>query len=125
MSPETLRDIDQSGYVEIGGHTLNHPKLAELSDAEQRHEIQQNKLDLENLLGRELSTFAYPYGNHNQQSKEIVKQVGYQFTVATDSGPVAMHEDLQQIRRIVMFPSTSRFGLWRKIKGNYTLRKAK
>jgi peptidoglycan/xylan/chitin deacetylase (PgdA/CDA1 family) len=98
--------------------------LAELSDAEQRHEIQQNKLDLENLLGRELSTFAYPYGNHNQQSKEIVKQVGYQFTVATDSGPVAMHEDLQQIRRIVMFPSTSRFGLWRKIKGNYTLRKA-
>ncbi len=125
MSQETLRAIDQSGYVEIGGHTLNHPKLAELDKAEQHHEIEQNKQALESLLGRKLTTFAYPYGNHNQQSKEIVQQVGYQFTVATDSGPVAIHEDLQQIRRIVMFPSTTKFGLWRKIKGNYTLRKAK
>ncbi|GDY27291.1 hypothetical protein AHAT_31810 [Agarivorans sp. Toyoura001] len=125
MSPETMRDIDQSGFVEIGGHTLNHPKLAELSEPEQQHQIEQNKKDLESLLGRELTTFAYPYGNHNQQTKQLAKQAGYAYTVATDSGPIGLHQDLQQIRRIVMFPSTTKFGLWRKIRGNYTYRKAK
>lgn len=123
MSHQTMRDIDQSGYVEIGGHTLSHPKLAELDENEQRKEIEQNKTELENLLGRELTTFAYPYGNHNQQTKQLAKQAGYTFTVATDSGPIGMHQDLQQIRRIVMFPSTTKFGLWRKIKGNYTYKK--
>ncbi|GAD00356.1 polysaccharide deacetylase family protein [Agarivorans albus] len=124
MSPETMRDIDRSGFVEIGGHTLNHPKLAELSEPEQQHQIEQNKKDLESLLGRELTTFAYPYGNHSQQTKQLAKQAGYAYTVATDSGPIGLHQDLQQIRRIVMFPSTTKFGLWRKIRGNYTYRKA-
>ncbi|WP_411993311.1 polysaccharide deacetylase family protein [Agarivorans sp. DSG3-1] len=123
MNPETMRKIDQSGYVEIGGHTVTHPKLAELSEAEQQREIEQNKAELEELLGRKLNTFAYPYGNHNQLTKKQAKQAGYTYTVATDSGPVGMHQDLQQIRRIVMFPSTTKFGLWRKIKGNYTYKK--
>ncbi|WP_432468751.1 polysaccharide deacetylase family protein [Agarivorans sp. Z349TD_8] len=124
MSPQQLRDIDRSGYVEIGGHTVNHPKLASLSHAEQQHEIAYNKAQLESLLERPLYSFAYPYGDHNEQTKRLAKQAGYTYTVATDSGPVALHEDLQQIRRIVMFPSTTKFGLWRKIKGNYTIKKA-
>ncbi|MGY5451296.1 polysaccharide deacetylase family protein [Agarivorans sp. MS3-6] len=125
MSHQTMRQIDQSGYVEIGGHTLNHPKLAELSEVEQQQEIEQNKAELEGLLGRKLSTFAYPYGNHNDKTKQLAKQAAYTYTVATDSGPVGMHQDLQQIRRIVMFPSTTKFGLWRKIKGNYTYKKTR
>ncbi|MDO6685706.1 MULTISPECIES: polysaccharide deacetylase family protein [unclassified Agarivorans] len=123
MNAETMRKIDQSGYVEIGGHTVTHPKLAELTEAEQQQEIEQNKAELESLLDRKLNTFAYPYGNHNQQTKQVAKQAGYTYTVATDSGPIGMHQDLQQIRRIVMFPSTTKFGLWRKIKGNYTYKK--
>ncbi|BCL71531.1 hypothetical protein TUMSATVNIG1_34970 [Vibrio nigripulchritudo] len=125
MSREQLKEMSDSGLVEVGGHTLTHPKLSQLDEAQQRHEIKANKEELETLLGKSLTSFAYPYGDHNEDTKRISKELGYDFSVATNSGPHALHQDLYQIRRIAIFPRTDVFGLWRKIKGNYTFRKAK
>ncbi|MCF7363451.1 polysaccharide deacetylase [Vibrio diazotrophicus] len=125
MSAEQLKELHSSGLVEIGGHTMTHPRLSTLSEAEQRTQIETNKQELEELLQTKLCSFAYPYGDHNQCSKDIAQQAGYQFAVATNSGPLAMHQDKYQIRRIAIFPKTDVFGLWRKIRGNYTFRKVK
>ncbi|BDU38932.1 polysaccharide deacetylase family protein [Vibrio nigripulchritudo] len=125
MSREQLKEMSDSGLVEVGGHTLTHPKLSQLDEAQQRHEIKANKEELEALLGKSLTSFAYPYGDHNEDTKCISKELGYDFSVATNSGPHALHQDPYQIRRIAIFPRTDVFGLWRKIKGNYTFRKAK
>lgn len=125
MSAEQLKELHSSGLVEIGGHTMTHPRLSKLSEAEQRTQIETNKQELEELLQTKLCSFAYPYGDHNQCSKDIAQQAGYQFAVATNSGPLAMHQDKYQIRRIAIFPKTDVFGLWRKIRGNYTFRKVK
>ncbi|CCN80401.1 putative Glycosyltransferase fused with Polysaccharide deacetylase [Vibrio nigripulchritudo SFn27] len=125
MSREQLKEMSDSGLVEVGGHTLTHPKLSQLDEAQQRHEIKANKEELEALLGKSLTSFAYPYGDHNEDTKRISKELGYDFSVATNSGPHALHQDPYQIRRIAIFPRTDVFGLWRKIKGNYTFRKAK
>ncbi|GAA3543908.1 polysaccharide deacetylase family protein [Zobellella aerophila] len=125
MSPEQIKAMADSGLVEIGGHTLSHPKLDQLSKEQQSHEITENKAQLEALLGQPLTSFAYPFGIHNEDSKQLAQQLGYPFAVTTDSGPLAMHEDPYQIRRIAIFPRTDVFGLWRKIKGNYVFRKNK
>ncbi|MDP2573065.1 polysaccharide deacetylase family protein [Vibrio penaeicida] len=125
MSREQLKEMSDSGLVEVGGHTLTHPKLSQLDEAQQRHEIKANKEELETLLSKSLTSFAYPYGDHNEDTKRISKELGYDFSVATNSGPHALHQDPYQIRRIAIFPRTDVLGLWRKIKGNYTFRKAK
>lgn len=125
MSAEQLKELHSSGLVEIGGHTMTHPRLSTLSEADQRTQIETNKQELEELLQTKLCSFAYPYGDHNQCSKDIAQQAGYQFAVATNSGPLAIHQDKYQIRRIAIFPKTDVFGLWRKIRGNYTFRKVK
>ncbi|EGU56750.1 hypothetical protein VINI7043_10381 [Vibrio nigripulchritudo ATCC 27043] len=125
MSREQLKEMSDSGLVEVGGHTLTHPKLSQLDEAQQRHEIKANKEELETLLGKSLTSFAYPYGDHNEDTKRISKELGYDFSVATNSGPHVLHQDPYQIRRIAIFPRTDVLGLWRKIKGNYTFRKAK
>ncbi|WP_116474828.1 polysaccharide deacetylase family protein [Zobellella maritima] len=125
MNPEQIKALADSGLVEIGGHTLTHPRLDQQDKAAQHHEIAENKAQLEELIGRPLTSFAYPFGIHNEDSKQLAKELGYPFAVATDSGPLAMHEDPYQIRRIAIFPRTDVFGLWRKIKGNYVFRKAK
>lgn len=122
MSPQQVKALHDSGWVEIGGHTLTHPRLSQLTDEQQR-EIEDNKQQLESLIGEPLYSFAYPYGDHNQTSKQLAEQAGYHFAVATNSGPLAMHEDRYQIRRIAIFPRTDVFGLWRKVKGNYLFRK--
>ncbi|WP_028864315.1 polysaccharide deacetylase family protein [Psychromonas aquimarina] len=125
MSAKQLKVLSESGYVEIGGHTLTHPKLDTLSYEQQFKEISENKKQLEAITGKPLISFAYPFGIHNQDSKDIAKELGYDFALATNSGPLAMHQDLYQIRRIAIFPRTDVFGLWRKIRGNYVFRKAK
>ncbi|MBL0481432.1 polysaccharide deacetylase family protein [Aeromonas veronii] len=123
MSGEQVKALAASGYVEIGGHTLTHPRLSKLTPEQQVHEIQENKRQLEALLGHPLLSFAYPYGDMNESAKEQAIAAGYRFAVATNSGPKAMHQDPFQIRRIAIFPRTDVFGLWRKIRGNYVFRK--
>ncbi|MFQ2907281.1 polysaccharide deacetylase family protein [Aeromonas allosaccharophila] len=123
MSGEQVKALAASGYVEIGGHTLTHPRLSQLTAEQQAHEIQENKRQLEALLGHPLLSFAYPYGDMNDSAKEQAIAAGYHFAVATNSGPKAMHQDPYQIRRIAIFPRTDVFGLWRKIRRNYVFRK--
>ncbi|WP_429058403.1 polysaccharide deacetylase family protein [Aeromonas jandaei] len=125
MNGEQIKALAASGHVEIGGHTLTHPRLSKLSPEQQAHEIQENKRQLEALLGQQLLSFAYPYGDINDSAKEQVIAAGYRFAVATNSGPKAMHQDPYQIRRIAIFPRTDVFGLWRKIRGNYVFRTSK
>ncbi len=123
LSTKEIKTLVASGRVEIGGHTLSHPRLDELSPEAQRREIRENKAQLENTTGQPIISFAYPYGNINEDAKSEVISAGYRFAVATDSGPRQMHADPFQIRRIAIFPRTSAFGLWRKIRGNYVWRR--
>lgn len=125
MTNEQIKAMADSGYIEIGGHTLTHPFLSKLSYEEQKQEMEQNKLELESITGKPLVSFAYPYGDLDENSKEIARELGFDFAVATNSGPLAFHQDLYQIRRIAIFPKTSVLGLWRKITGNYVFRKNK
>lgn len=125
MSPAQIKEMADSGLVEFGGHTLTHPHLDTLDKDSQRFEIAENKTQLEQLIGKSLYSFAYPFGSHNHDSKDLAQELGYPFAVATNSGPLAMHEDKYQIRRIAIFPRTDVFGLWRKVRGNYTFRKSK
>ncbi|ALP41615.1 polysaccharide deacetylase [Aeromonas schubertii] len=124
MNSEQLKALVASGHVEIGGHTLTHPRLSQLSSDQQAHEIGENKRQLEALLGHPLLSFAYPYGDLNEGAKAQAIAAGYRYAVATNSGPRAMHRDPYQIRRIAIFPRTDVFGLWRKIRGNYVFRKS-
>jgi peptidoglycan/xylan/chitin deacetylase (PgdA/CDA1 family)/glycosyltransferase involved in cell wall biosynthesis len=123
MSASEVQQLAASGHVEIGGHTVSHQRLTKLSPSEQRTEILQNKRDLESITGQPVLSFAYPYGELNEQTKRAVAEAGYQFAVATDSGPLLMHADPLQIRRFAIFPRTDLFAFWRKVRGDYAFRK--
>lgn len=125
MNAEEVKILAQSPWIEIGGHTLTHPHLDQLSATEQEKEISENKAQLEALLEKKLLSFAYPYGDWNEDSKRLVQSLGYDFAVATNSGPLAFHEDPYLIRRIGIFPRTDVFGLTRKVTGGYLFRKIK
>lgn len=125
LTRKELAEIIASGCIEIGGHTHSHPHLTKLSKSQQHQEIIMNKQALEAQTQQKILSFAYPFGDYNQQTQEIVQKAGYNYAVATDSGPLAFHENLFCIRRIAIFPSTTLSRFRRKISGNYTFRKAR
>lgn len=80
MSKEELRCLAGSRWVTIGAHTVTHTPLSVLSEEHQRHEITASKQDLEKIIGREITTFSYPFGSkkdYNRLSIEICRQAGF------------------------------------------------
>lgn len=83
---EMLDELDRSGVIEVGAHTVNHLDLPGLPDAQSRAEIFNCKATLETKLGHEVRSFAYPAGHYNQRDLAYVRQAGYAMAVTTQGG---------------------------------------
>lgn len=118
MSEEQVKEMAAYG-VEFGAHTKTHPYLSSLPIEEAREQIVQCKQKLEQTYGQPFITFAYPYGDLNDEVKSEVRKAGFTFAVSTDSGEINVDSDLFQIRRIGIFPRNSMLTFRRKISGYY------
>jgi len=78
-----------SGPVEIGGHTITHPSLPVLELDEQQREIADGRSRLEELVGRPLETFSYPYGDYDDATVRLVEQTGFCFACSVKEGSVS------------------------------------
>ncbi|WP_225892760.1 polysaccharide deacetylase family protein [Nostoc sphaeroides] len=83
LLPEELLALDQGELVEIGAHTVTHPFLSAHSVAFQRHEIQQSKADLEEILNRPVTSFAYPHGDRTTETVELTRTAGFDCACST------------------------------------------
>lgn len=63
---------------ELGGHTYNHLDLTKISPGEAWQEIYDGKNALEDILGRKIRSFAFPYGHYNNQLIRLVKKAGFE-----------------------------------------------
>lgn len=114
MSSTAVKAMRQAGMV-IGAHTVSHPILARLTDAQARDEISQSKQYLEQLLGERVGLFAYPNGKPGEDyapaSVEVVRSLGFDAAVSTQWGTSASGDDLFQLRRFTPWDQTRlRFG---------------
>jgi peptidoglycan/xylan/chitin deacetylase (PgdA/CDA1 family) len=91
LSASEIRQLSADPLIDIGGHTINHPYLRELDEVRAFREIRQNKVDLEDLLGRPVETFAFPFGNRRAcgpREYELVRMAGYKVAVTTRDGNI-------------------------------------
>ena len=75
LSPDEVVCLADGDLVEVGSHTMTHPVLSRMSVATQQAEVRQSKARLEEILGREVSSFAYPYGAQSDYTQETVGMV--------------------------------------------------
>ncbi|MEO6885558.1 MAG: polysaccharide deacetylase family protein [Jatrophihabitantaceae bacterium] len=74
----TLRPMIESGQVQVGNHTWDHPDLTTLSDSEVADEITRNDTFLRNTFGVSGRPFLRPpYGFHNDRTDHIAADLGY------------------------------------------------
>lgn len=102
LSADELREAASRGMA-IGGHTRSHPRLSDLSRAQQVEEIAGCKADLESILGRPVKTFAYPYGSaldYGPVSVEIARDSGFTLACSNRYGPVHSADRPFAFRRI-------------------------
>ncbi len=92
-----IREMQKYG-VEFGSHTLTHPSLPTLSDRDLHREIHDSKTKLEDLLGVEISSFAYPYGAVDRRVRAAVAAAGYKVAFTTRPGTNFWNDPLCQNR---------------------------
>ena len=100
--------------MQIGAHTVSHPILARLDEAEARREIVRSKDDLESITGRPVSLFAYPNGrpgrDYTARDVELARGAGFGCAVSTSPGAVraARYPDLSfQLPRFTPWDRTA------------------
>lgn len=101
MTDEQIRIAKSLGF-EIGAHSMNHKDMTELPEAKIYSEIHQSKVEIEKILGEPIYTFSYPYGNLNENVREITSEAGFTFACGVYSGPVLFGNDLFDIRRLAV-----------------------
>ena len=70
LTTEELREIAAAGHI-IGAHTHTHPALTSIPFDRAQEEIRTGKLILEDMMAREVTDFAYPFGLRNYFSDEL------------------------------------------------------
>lgn len=85
VEPEKLRPISSS-TVAFGSHGLTHPSLPKLSTEEKLHELIESRARGKALAGSVLTTFAYPYGDLDSETRRLVEHAGYDCACATGDG---------------------------------------
>ena len=75
LSPAALQDL--AGRFEIGSHTLTHPRLTRLPRPAAAREISQGKAAVQDIIGREVTSFCYPYGAYRDEHVAAVRAAGF------------------------------------------------
>ena len=93
---------------EIAVHTLDHPILPTLSDAEVIRQVEQDRLNLSELAGYEVVGMAYPGGgvNNDQRVAKLIKEhTGVRFArTTTCTGSFQPQNDLYRFNPTVFHP---------------------
>jgi peptidoglycan/xylan/chitin deacetylase (PgdA/CDA1 family) len=104
LSWSELRDISHDGLVAIGAHSRTHRALPTLPDGEAWDEIAGSRGDVEERLGRPVTTFAYPAGLYGEREVRMVREAGYRVGLTCEPGPNCTGQPPHAMRRLIIEP---------------------
>jgi peptidoglycan/xylan/chitin deacetylase (PgdA/CDA1 family) len=93
------RLADWPAAVELGAHSVTHPRLDELSRSAVEWELCASKQRLEQLLERPVTSFAYPHGAHDRHVRRAVMEAGFQSAAAVKNAISHREDDPWAIAR--------------------------
>lgn len=122
MTEGDLRALSNDDMVEFGSHTADHPSMRGLTTAEMRRQAVESRRYLQELLGRPITMFSYPYGQRcdfSQRSEAVLVESGYELAVTTCWGTKNTAAELLRLRRISLDEEDDVRTVRAKIEGRY------
>ena len=98
LPPEAVADLARMG-CEIGAHGLTHAALDALSADALSAEVAGSCRRLTALVGRPVTSFAYPYGCYHERALDAIREAGIQAACTTLRGYLTARTPLLEIPR--------------------------
>lgn len=114
-----LRALAALPGAQIGAHGANHVALTQCDEATLRNELTSSRGYIEDLLGGEVRTLAYPYGAADRRVRDAALAAGYQLGACSLAGinPPARDPLLLARTEILSFDSERVFA--QKLHGDW------
>jgi peptidoglycan/xylan/chitin deacetylase (PgdA/CDA1 family) len=100
MGRDELIELAASSARTIGAHGADHLYLPTQPDATRRSEIAGSRRALEDLLGRDVRWFAYPFGAFDDECCRAVQRAGFDGALTCEPRALAEGEDLYRVPRL-------------------------
>jgi len=100
LTKAQVKEMAASGVVEIGSHTFNHPDLRILKKKDAKFEIQASKKILEQISGKPIYTFAYPFGYYKPEFFSELSEAGYEAAVTVKPGSKQSFNEIWLLTRL-------------------------
>ena len=107
MSWEQARDMSRHG-VTVACHTMTHPLLTRLSAAAIEYEVVASKEAVEQQIGCPVDAFAYPNGEMDHRSADVLRRHGFRVACTQRFGANRPGADPLAIKRIGLGRTSSK-----------------
>lgn len=82
LGADGVREVSDRG-MEIGSHTVTHPRLSGLDSETLIHEVEDSRQVLSEIVNAPVEGFSYPYGDLDGPAVRAARGAGYVYAVAT------------------------------------------
>lgn len=117
MDEGQLRALPE-GLVSIASHSVTHPHLPELDEETLRWEMTHSREVLEQIIGRRVRFFSYPYGERSFRVDAAAFAAGYEMTFALDPRPCRLGRNVV-MGRVCVEPGDGPIEFRLKLLGAY------
>jgi peptidoglycan/xylan/chitin deacetylase (PgdA/CDA1 family) len=128
--------IMNAAGMEIASHSYSHARLVDLDDERVQTELCESKACLEDWLGCEVRSLAYPNGRYDERIAKAAKDANYHSAWTCRGGRISSKDDRFEMRRIAIYHGDTDGVLARKLVfadhdsgwdkvGRYFLRRAR
>ena len=99
MSGDGLKEVAAAGMY-VGSHSWTHPDFNRCSEAEVGSELRRSRDALEELLGRAVQDFSYPFGTYSKRHFALLQSCGYRCAVSIFSSEKYVTSHPYAMRRV-------------------------
>ena len=85
LKADNIKELSDSGLVSIQSHTVTHPNLDELNEEQLIIEMENSRLAVCRLTGKEPFVICYPTGTNSALSREVAQRY-YSFGILMNGG---------------------------------------
>ena len=102
VDADDLVKIADSRLIAIGAHTVNHPLLSAHPREFRRLEILNGRSELQDVIGGPVRHFAYPYGDYDETTVDILREAGFASACTTVDRAVTPRSFAHELPRVMV-----------------------
>jgi peptidoglycan/xylan/chitin deacetylase (PgdA/CDA1 family) len=106
-------------WIKVGAHTLTHPRLSAIGESEARREIAEPRRWLESLVGYEVKSLSFPYGDFDEEVLRWSREAGYRHAFTTQHQNAFAGAESFLVGRVKAEPGDWPVEFWLKLRGGY------